>query len=315
MKQSTPEASKSSSLVPCDDISVLTAKQMPVSNNRKRNTANRNNARTSNARNMRNATAADVYAIADKLRLSQGLWLMKQRRDPSIFKNTKSCPLHKLKSLPTSGSELPFKSLTQGIRRYGAQSINCYDEAMAGAFSLRRRQKTTPGDIASILIPEFRKPISLTDCADIKARVVYDQRVARELLAKRFGEKRVPKKTFYLQENPCEPCKKGFYKIFWMLSPGNDFHWSRALPDGSWVHKQGWALKNIQKVDAAGKMICNPATANWNYGNHLDYSKPCGFGCAHNKWSRSSLVDIYQDPDRYNAKGVSLSNSTPIPRG
>eukprot|EP00891_Asterochloris_glomerata_P005820 jgi/Astpho2/5820/fgenesh1_pg.00080_%23_69_t len=138
--------------------------------------------RTSNARNMRNATAADVYAIADKLRLSQGLRLMKQRRDPSIFKNTKSCPLHKLKSLPTSGSELPFKSLTQGIRRYGAQSINCYDEAMAGAFSLRRRQKTTPGDIASILIPEFRKPISLTDCADIKARVVYDQRVAHSRL-------------------------------------------------------------------------------------------------------------------------------------
>lgn len=74
-------------------------------------------------------------------------------------------------------------------------------------------------------------------------------------------------------------CAPGFHKIFFTVSDekkSNDFHVYRQESDGLWSHKPG-SLEPT-RLDAAGKMICNPETADRSTRSR-NYSIPCGFFC------------------------------------
>ena len=87
-------------------------------------------------------------------------------------------------------------------------------------------------------------------------------------------------------DNSCLP---GFYKVFLALDPQNDYHWWRQNKDEFWSHKPG--STDVTNVDASGKKIKNPLTANRNYSS-LNYYKPCFFACIYSDLARS-LADIY----------------------
>ena len=109
-------------------------------------------------------------------------------------------------------------------------------------------------------------------------------------------------------ENFDNACLPGFYKIFLALDKGHDYHWYRQNSPGIkknnkinknnkvnknhgyWSHKPG--LSDVTNVDADGKLIKNPATANRNYP-YLNYDTPCFFACVNSDLSRA-LAFIYK---------------------
>ena len=92
-------------------------------------------------------------------------------------------------------------------------------------------------------------------------------------------------------ENFDNKCLPGFYKIFLALDVGNDYHWWQQNDNAMWSHKPG--SSNAVNVDADGKEIHNPLTANRNYSS-LNYSKPCFFACIYSDLARS-LNNIYNE--------------------
>ncbi len=82
-------------------------------------------------------------------------------------------------------------------------------------------------------------------------------------------------------DNVCHP---GFYKIFLMLDPGNDYHWARQDDNQLWSHKPGSTA--CTNKDAKGSLIENPLRSSWKYDS-LNYHKPCFFACVYSDLSRS----------------------------
>ncbi len=60
------------------------------------------------------------------------------------------------------------------------------------------------------------------------------------------------------------------HKVFLVVDPGNDYHWYRLDSNGLWSHKPG--STKVTNLDASGRLITNPETADRNYGavNYTD---------------------------------------------
>jgi len=71
-------------------------------------------------------------------------------------------------------------------------------------------------------------------------------------------------------------CAPDYYKGAIVVAPKTDYHYYRLNKEGFWTHKPGY--KPSTEVDASGKLITDPETANRNYGR-LNYSDFCGFVC------------------------------------
>ena len=83
-------------------------------------------------------------------------------------------------------------------------------------------------------------------------------------------------------------CKKGFYKIYMAVtkdSPDTDYHFYRQDSNSYWSHKPG--RTDITNLDASGKLIKNPDTANRKY-TYYNYGSGCGFFCINTKLSRAA---------------------------
>lgn len=76
--------------------------------------------------------------------------------------------------------------------------------------------------------------------------------------------------------NPPTP-KPGYYPVALVMDPGVDYHWYRLDNNGTWSHKPGHG--DATNVDASGKPITNPETANRNYSgtSRVNYSQFCGY--------------------------------------
>jgi hypothetical protein len=83
-----------------------------------------------------------------------------------------------------------------------------------------------------------------------------------------------------------EACEEDHYKIALIISPEdpknitnrNDFHFLRQDPDGNWSHKLAEA--DVTRVDASGRLISNPGSANYNYvSNHVNYTEGPMYFC------------------------------------
>ena len=76
--------------------------------------------------------------------------------------------------------------------------------------------------------------------------------------------------------NKIQNCSPESYKGAIVVAPGTDYHYYRLNKEGYWTHKPGY--KPSTELDASGKLITDPETANRNYGR-LNYSDFCGFVC------------------------------------
>lgn len=103
-------------------------------------------------------------------------------------------------------------------------------------------------------------------------------------------------KTFYerlKKDNPAlykitynSKCKKGFHKAFIALDTRNDmdYHFYRQDSNQLWSHKPG--RTNATNLDASGKKIINPMTADRKY-QYYNYDLPCFFFCVNPKFTRA----------------------------
>ena len=79
------------------------------------------------------------------------------------------------------------------------------------------------------------------------------------------------------------PCPARSYKVALVVSPGNalgagnDYHWYRQNPDGTWSHKPG--LLAVSNKDSGGEIIVDPRTANRNPPGPVNYTEFCGCFC------------------------------------
>lgn len=93
-----------------------------------------------------------------------------------------------------------------------------------------------------------------------------------------------------LKKNPEKQCKGCTHLVVLAISPGdkpgesNDYHWYRLDNNGRWSHKPGW--KKATDLDASGKQIINPETADRKYVGPdytLDYRILCTYYCVDKK--------------------------------
>lgn len=55
-------------------------------------------------------------------------------------------------------------------------------------------------------------------------------------------------------------CKKGYYKVFFTISPNEDYHWYRQDDNGLFTHKPG--STPVKTTDSSNKIIYDPQYAN-----------------------------------------------------
>ena len=82
-------------------------------------------------------------------------------------------------------------------------------------------------------------------------------------------------------------CKKGYYKGFIALDRkkyDTDYHFYRQDKNKLWSHKPG--RTDVVNIDAAGKLINNPFTANRKY-KYYNYGHPCFFFCINDKMAKA----------------------------
>ena len=73
-----------------------------------------------------------------------------------------------------------------------------------------------------------------------------------------------------------EKCDSGYYKIAYAVDPGRTYHFYRQDEDGLWSHKDAW--RAATRLDASGKVITDPATADRKY-SHANLKHFCHYIC------------------------------------
>lgn len=80
--------------------------------------------------------------------------------------------------------------------------------------------------------------------------------------------------------NASGQCPIGYFRVFLILHPNNDYHWLRQGPDGIWTHKRG--ASPVGHLDASGKLIFNPQKADFDYSTKnggTNYYIDCFYFC------------------------------------
>lgn len=78
-------------------------------------------------------------------------------------------------------------------------------------------------------------------------------------------------------------CPSGYRAGALVVQPGEEYHFYRQDNDGYWSHKD--AGRAAQKVDASGKRIKNPRTADRKHDKKRNYTDFCGTFCIPGKKS------------------------------
>lgn len=168
---------------------------------------------------------------------------------------------------PLSGSELEYNPKLWDDNPNIKSTHNCYTYAL-GKIRSGLDSKAQPGYASGFN--------HIDDYKDYNCKSFY-QRLKKD----------VPGSYLEKFDNKCLP---GFYKIFLVLDPGNDYHWYRMNKDKYWSHKPG--ATSVSDIDASGNKIKNPAIADRNYKS-LNYNKSCFFACIYSDLSRS-MSSIYE---------------------
>lgn len=81
----------------------------------------------------------------------------------------------------------------------------------------------------------------------------------------------------YMIPNNKERCKKGYYKISLVNSPGQDYHYYRQDKEGYWSHKNGEG--KATNLDSSNQLIYDPQFCNRQTSSTRNYSDFCGYFC------------------------------------
>lgn len=150
---------------------------------------------------------------------------------------------------------------------------NCYAYA-TNNLQAGRAGKPQPGEQAGLSADSWSSPTGEIDIAELKDAIAADGKGG---------------KISWLGDKPTDTLKapKGAYIVALVVdSRGGiqDYHWYRHNPDGLWSGKSGG--DPAKDVDAAGKRIVDPRTADRNYGSFpigggktdtLDYNRFVGY--------------------------------------
>jgi len=78
-----------------------------------------------------------------------------------------------------------------------------------------------------------------------------------------------------------DKCQAGSSKIALIVDKDEDYHFLRQDSNGFWSHKPG--ARRVTNLDASGKLIYDPALADFNYTNkkdgYLNYDMFCSYLC------------------------------------
>ncbi len=193
------------------------------------------------------------------------IFRIKKMNESPILLNDKTLLSFSKKLSPMSGSEPEWNPKIWNQKESIRTTHNCYSYAL-GKVRSGLESKAQPGYASG---DEHINDDSY-DC-----KTFYD-RLHRD----------VPGSYLEKFDNVCHP---GFYKIFLMLDPGNDYHWARQDSRQLWSHKPG--STECTDKDANGNLIENPLKSSWKYES-LNYHKPCFFACVYSDLSRS-MSKIY----------------------
>ena len=139
--------------------------------------------------------------------------------------------------IPISGSELPYEPSIWNSEPVKSNT-NCYSYAFNN-----QEFEMNPGMHSIGLIPQsYISKITILQC------VVADA----EQLGFGFS-------SIYSDE--C--CPTGSYKVALVIAPGQDYHWYRQNPDGTWSHKLGNG--EMLNTDSSGNIIYDPYDADKYY--------------------------------------------------
>lgn len=75
-------------------------------------------------------------------------------------------------------------------------------------------------------------------------------------------------------------CPRGYYKIAYVVSPTEDYHFYRKDKGRWWSHKPG--ASDVKQTDATGRLIYDPGLAARDYRDkygRLNYDRFCGYLC------------------------------------
>lgn len=190
-----------------------------------------------------------------------------------VVPGTLFCEKHQdCKTPPPSGYELPYNpdeyNKDPNIRR----THNCLSYALGimepkAADACRKMQKK---ENCRHLFPQ---PGNRSRRKNMNKNSRLRCEVITELLLKDYPE--IKSSSFYAK------CPMNYYKIASVADRGNDHHWYRQNPDGSWSHKSG--EQDVSEKDALGQKIFNPKQAARDYtikpNSNLNYEDFCGFFC------------------------------------
>lgn len=105
-----------------------------------------------------------------------------------------------------------------------------------------------------------------------------------------------------------DKCKKGYYRGVLVIAPDKDYHFYREVENGHWLHKRGQT--EVTDIDASGKKITNPFTADRNYGGDYNYHVFCCYFCIpinSSKRQISSFVKKVQKTTEDYIKNIDLN--------
>lgn len=160
--------------------------------------------------------------------------------------------------LPLSGYELPYNPDAWNNIPKVHDNSNCYAYILNNQVKLGTNDpwiKQQPGEISGNNVLQ-----ELINGARIEHAAIADAQVVGKV---------------FQSIGKTERCPAGTYKVALVVDPGNDFHWYRQNPDGTWSHKPG--LTDVVNTDASGELIYDPEIADRDYSPIVDYSVFVGY--------------------------------------
>lgn len=204
----------------------------------------------------------------------------KVAKDGSLFcKEHQHCP-----PAPTNGYEPVYIADTLNKDKSYLETHNCLSYALRGN-KVNKDLMAQCKDVSNCNV-NFEQP----GAASGERKAMRNEKlrtcpVVEKLTKSDLGTDFIPSK-FY------KKCPAGMSKVALVVDKGSDYHWYRQDKGGWWSDKAG--SNKVKNYDAKKRRLFNPAQADRDYGDGIDYEQFCGFYCV----NRTKKVRLKQGGKR-----------------
>ena len=178
--------------------------------------------------------------------------------------HTKSCP----RISPLSGYEPDYDPLHWNNKYNIKETHNCF----AYAFNINDDKQIKKCNDPNCDVP-FHQPGMAAGYPKFKSS---KPKTCPNMMARLIGDNPNLKMATFE-----EKCPVGTSKIALIVDENEDYHFLRQDSNGMWSHKGG--SQPVKNVDAAGRLIYDPALADYNYkkdsNGYLNYDIFCSYLC------------------------------------